>query len=46
LTTEASAAVCIAGDSRRHDGCNALHYTELGGVRSREMETKVAGTSL
>jgi hypothetical protein len=35
-----------AGGSRRHDGCNTLPYTELGGVRSREMETKVAGTSV
>jgi hypothetical protein len=41
-----SALVASAGGSRRHDGCNALPYTELGGVRSREMETKVAGTNV
>jgi hypothetical protein len=35
-----------AGVSRRLDGCNVLPYTELGGVRSREREAKVAGTSL
>jgi hypothetical protein len=50
-TTSADASVARAsamnaGVSRRLDGCNVLPYTELGGVRSREREAKVAGTSL
>jgi hypothetical protein len=40
------ASAMNASVSRRLGGCNVLPYTELGGVRSREREAKVAGTSL
>jgi hypothetical protein len=40
------ASAMNASVSRRLGGGKVLPYTELGGVRSREREAKVAGTSL